>query len=386
MKTKNRIQKIILFSLSTFMTAQSFASSSMDIKTPRGESTVQHKSPSSGLIELCTVPQRLSEEAFSEKDRKQEAEVCALSFYGENAICPKQNSTNPGLLVGEAVEGMTGRQIEERYCAGPAKLFKTDYKYKQGISCSYTPSILAYYQIGRILDVGRIPVAMLRTMDRKEHLRQVQMANTEPFTSKMSDQMKWQWDNYLKTHKNGTDTNVFDNSRKFVYGSIVKNVKKEGRYLEVSGRGAYDPRYQRFITQPPFLRVASQSTLPELALNYNETATTTPSIEKELAIELTMELAELNKISAAYSGPKEFAQVAQTVVQAKDVSDMILIDTLFSQADRIGNIHFHYYWYWIDADGKVQKKKSDTEIEFKGKGNSKKMVFDIPKKEQAEFV
>jgi len=42
----------------------------------------------------------------------------------------------------------------------------------------------------------------------------------------------------------------------------------------------------------------------------------------------------------------------------QDLTDITLLDYIFSQQDRIGNIDFVPYWHWVE-DGKVRMAKAD---------------------------
>lgn len=337
MKNTNANLKSVLFVLTPFMAMNALASS-LDIKAARGEKTISYTSPK-GKLELCIVPQKIQAVAFSKDDIKEEDKLCGLNFYENTVVCEKQNSTNPGLLIGKMIDGLSKAQAEAKVCDGPADAFKNQAKFKQGISCSYTPSILAYYQFSRLLDAGNVPPNVMRTMDRQEHLRHVNRVLTY---SKLDQTMRGQWESYKNTHANGTNKNVFDNSGNFVYGALAKNPKNESFYYEVNGRGDYETRYQRFLTVKPFLNVASTQSI------------------------------------SAIAGGADFKTVAPVVVQMKDVSDMILLDTLLSQDDRIGNIANKFVWMSYDAQGKVVSEKSDAEEARRG-------VVTIPKEEEAKY-
>jgi hypothetical protein len=328
------IKTLFLFVI-TAITTQTFAA--MDLRAARGEKTVNFTSPS-GNTEFCIVPQKIKDSSFSESDIKTETKLCDINFYENTLVCAKQNSTNPGLLIGDLIPNYTKAQAEAKFCKGPADAFKTEAKFKQSISCSYTPSILAYYQFSRLLNAGRVPVAVVRTMDREEHVKHTHLA----LTYGLAGAIKSTWSNFSKAHESATNKNLFDDSGSFVYGALTDNPKGEFRYTEVSGGGAYETRYQRFLLQSPFLRVANPHSVEEIA------------------------------------GGSNFAKVIPIVTQMKDVSDMILLDTLFSQDDRIGNIHFKYAWYWIDEAGKIQRKKSQATLAKAGPI--------IPPEEKTEFA
>src|SRR5262249_54188011 len=85
------------------------------------------------------------------------------------AVCPKLNSTNPGLDIHSLPQGSTPDQVEAARCkiAGAHKIAK----YKLSSSCSYTPSILGYYHVSRMLGgIADVPPSVLRTFDLQNHI------------------------------------------------------------------------------------------------------------------------------------------------------------------------------------------------------------------------
>ena len=318
----------------------------VDTRDFTGEKIVNHNSPR-GVIESCVVPNKILA-GYSAKDSKDEAELCAPNFYADVGICPKYNSTNPGLIFWYPNEKVTKATIDASACDDD-KLkdmgLERASKYKQSTSCSYTPSILAYYHVSRALgNAVQVPVAVLRSMDALEHKKQVQKANAA--LSGSTQLIKQTWGQLLKVHGSPQQyPEVFDSSLQQIYGALVANVKGENNYTEVSGVGTYDTRYERFIQQRPFLNVASNKSVVELA------------------------------------GGNSFEKVAATVVQMKDVSDMVIMDTLLSQQDRIGNIHYKFVWYFQDPTSPkgYTTKKSKAELD-------RKRQIVIPEQEKTEMA
>lgn len=294
-----------------------------------------------GRVEICAIAPKIFQNIYSDSDLKDEKELCAMDFYRTQVLCPKQNSTNPGVLVAQINEGQA-REQALAMCKGSNDDLSIKAKFKSSISCSYTPAILAYYHFSRILKAGRVPVAVLRTMDKDEHLKIVQKGIQ--FT-KDGALIHENWENFANQHTKLNNYNLFDGSREYVYGALTENPKKEMKYTEVSGVGGYETRYQRFLQQTPYLRVADKRSVQEIA------------------------------------GSSDLQKLIPVVVQMKDVSDMILLDTLFSQDDRIGNIHFKYAWYYTAQDPQTGK----LTIENKGSKaqlSSDKKTLRIPEEEK----
>jgi hypothetical protein len=307
-----------------------FASSStafaLDLTQLQGSSRQQFTSPN-GLREYCVTPRHWPGGGYyRSNDKEKENTLCGYDFYSNVGICPKYNSTNPGVLLLKPNNKYSKSSIDSSSCNVKAMDLSTEAKFKQSISCSNTSAILAYYQLSRQLGyVGRVPVAVIRTMDRNVHSQLTQKANIALRSSR--DLIAQTWDLFRKAHRNPEDYPlIFDSTRSQVYGALSDNPKNEEKYTEVSGTGSYANRYQSFLLQGPFQRVASSRSVRELV------------------------------------GSSDFIKIAQTVTQMKDVGDMVLIDTLLNQQDRIGNIHYKFFWYSVNPQtpGQIDRAKSDT--------------------------
>ncbi len=305
----------------------SFSSAlAIDLANLKGETRTEHLSPY-GVRELCVVPKKWPGAAYRSEDTGKESTLCGYDFYRFVGICPKYNSTNPGVLLLAPNAKYDKEAIDASDCNVKKMGVKTEAKFKQTITCSYTPSILAYYHMSRILGgVGRVPVAVIRTMDLNVHNQLTTKAVHALRDS--TDTIAEGWRKLGQMHLNpGAFPQLVDSTLTQLYGGLSDNVKNEEIYYDVSGRGSYNSRYQRFLKQKPFLKVASSKTVAQLV------------------------------------GSTEFTRVAQDVIQMKDVADMVLIDTLMNQQDRIGNIHYKFYWYSINpSTHRIERSKSDAEL------------------------
>lgn len=314
--------------------------------------TTTFRSPG-GVTEICRVPRRIAGplagfSKFKKDDLEAEAMLCGIDFYAGSGICPKLNSTNPGVLINELPDDMDKRSFERNHCGEGDRQQNVIAKYKQSISCSYTPSGLAYYQLSRLLGAGRVPVAVVRTMDKREHLRVGERASD--LLRGNADIIAKTWGQLLNAHEQRPlPRNLFAADGQ-LYGFLAENPSGEDIYTEVSGVGDYDSRYSRFVQQPPFRRVSSSATVETLA------------------------------------GGRDPARTIPMLVQMKDVSDMVLLDTLLTQDDRIGNIHFKFRWYFLE-NGKWEEKKSKAVRPKKGKQPNFRGLFEaiVPQKEFDEM-
>ncbi len=311
----------MLLLIASLLSSHAFA---IDLNRLQGDARKEYLSPQS-KHEICVIPKKWQWGSYKNGDLEKENTLCGYDFYVNMGICPKYNSTNPAILLLEPSAKYDKRAIDASSCDVDAMGVKNEAKFKQSISCSYTPSILAYYHVSRLLGgAGRVPVAVIRSMDRDIHLQLTRKANKRLAGSK--SEIAKTWAQYAKAHESPRDyPQLFDQTQEQVYGALVDNIKKEEYYSDVNGRGSYSSRYQRFLKQKAFLKVSSSKSAREIA------------------------------------GSREFSKISQDVTQMKDVGDMVLMDTLLNQQDRIGNVHYKFYWYVANGN-KIDRIKSDAKI------------------------
>ncbi len=285
----------------------------------------------SGKNEICVKANRLMPKAYNENDNKDEADLCGYNFYTNMALCPKMSSTNPGILITKIIEGKTRAQTMAS-CSSEAASTKA--KFKSSISCSYTPSILGYYHLSKMLKAGNVPAAVLRTMDKQEHYN-VAINALKILASHPSHAIYQTWSSFKKAHDNNTNNNIFDVSRSFVFGALSENPKKEYRYRELSGPYKYETRYETFFQQAPYQKIINPASV--------ETLFTSTDLRSRL----------------------------QTILTMKDVSDVVLMDTLMNQEDRVGNIHYKMAWYTKSINPET------NEISFKRESSKAEMKSNI---------
>jgi len=330
--------KIIKLSIFILLFFSSAAFAKYDLDANRGVYTQPFVTPYQNVTEICVMPKHLVGVKYKEKDWKDEATLCSLDFYGKTtlngtpleyvAVCPKVRSTNPGVeLYKLKEEGLTVAQYEKKQCSLPSKKrekskAKRMAKFKQSISCSYTPSILAYYHVSRMLGgVGNVQPAVIRTMSLKEHRkiakRGYQTARryklrVQGLTWKMFIDTENNIDNRRNRYGRKYSNVIFTTDNKQIFGAMQKDVKKEGRYREFYIKN-YKNSYKR-LTAQPFVR-------------------------------------------QLISRKSQQKQTVEKLYQLKDYADMLTIDYLLSQEDRFGNIAYKDYYYSLDKDGKIDRKR-----------------------------
>jgi hypothetical protein len=305
----------------------------VDPATPRGRATAQY--PVAGRPnEICVAPQHLAGADYDKDDAEDEDELCTYNFHGSSpgksvATCPKVVSTNPGVDVHELLPGKTKAESEAAMCARDEGRTKLLAKYKQSITCSYAPSILGYYHLSRALGgVGSVKPAVMRTMDLEAHkkITAVGVANTTDLINTL-----WrQWASWESNPSNPRYTDaLFTSDLKQIYGAMQVNPRGEAKYV--------DP-------------ISGKSINVRGATDFSSPFRATPAYK-----------AVLDGRPVSQWVPKTLEGGAQRIVQMKDISDMVLIDTLMAQQDRFGNIHSMDYYYSVEGTElrKVRKSKVD---------------------------
>lgn len=314
----------------------------LDSSAERGTKTIHFAATTPGAPDdICVLPKHLTGADYKSGDTKSEVELCSMSFVGvrpreadapfkEVAICPKLSSTNPGTDLQELAPGKSREETQTATCALDDRPTKLLAKFKQSITCSYTPSILGYYHLSRALGgVGDVKPAVVRTMDLAEHRKVVGTALTILASKPDNTFPKISWLQYRSTEANPEGARakdaVFTKDLMQIYGGLQENARGESKYSEINRRAADPNASGLFVQTPQYKRVIDARPLSQIA-------------------------------------GMTLADAAQPVTAMRDISEMLLIDFLMSQQDRFGNIHEIDYIMFPKAGGgtdKVKKSKVD---------------------------
>ena len=329
MKTSFLFIRIFILSIASL--GSNFAYATLTAHLQRGEKIIDHAVPGRNA-EVCIIPKHFTDADYADKDAKKEEELCDIDVNTNAAVCPKLNSTNPGLDIYSIPQGSTSNKIEAADCkiADAKKIAK----YKLSTSCSYTPSILGYYHVSRILGkIANVPPAVLRTFDLQKHmaLGRKALAKTAPDTL-----IHKTWSSLMTQLTAGSKSSrrdfLFTDDFTQSFGALSLNPKKEAFYKEFFNSGANNvARAENFRDKNPIIALLARN----------------DDISKLVDRDFT-------------------AENVQKMVQLKDAADLIVIDTLMNQQDRFGNIHFIETSYYLDtknlnADGSA-KLKSDKNL------------------------
>lgn len=287
---------------------------------PRGESIVSHE-VNGRKSEVCVIPKHLPTGKYSKKDAENEKELCDWNIGVNVAACAKENSTNPGVLFLSPPKNVSVADLtancEIKNSDGESA--DKEAKYKLSTSCSYAPSLLAYYHMSRALgNIVNVPPAVLRTLDLERHIALAKRAIRE---TPADDIINKTWRGLLSNLEAGSSSSkadlLFTDNYDQSYGALQKNPKKESFYKEFFNSG--EDRVAAFRDRNPIYK-----------------ALINPALRVE----------------------RDFVQKnVQAMLQLRDASDMILLDTILGQQDRFGNIHaYKRYYYIVTEDGKVNVK------------------------------
>lgn len=304
-----------------------------DPNTPREREITQHVAPN-GTIEFATRPATFPGHPgiYDKKDVDKEKGLADIDFYNgktkdglDIVLIPKTYSTSPGLNV-HAVklpEGVSRLSYAEAHATkSQPRGDDVIAKYKQSIPThfTYSPSILGYYHLSRFLDAGHVEPAIVRTMDVDAHKPLADLGKAKAVGSNNRNQ----WTELRALDDAHSDPRVYTQDGKQLVGALQVNPSGEQSYPHLSdlaGAGA-------FAGSTEFAKLTDPNSLK---LNYKDAS------------------GKLNQAAV------------QQLVQARDLSDMLLMDFIMSQADRFsGNIHSEKIYLWVENGVlKNESKKSD---------------------------
>jgi hypothetical protein len=300
---------------------------SLDRSAARGVQTITYPVPSGGPDEICVIPQHLPDANYrgqdGEKDVADEKRLGSYDFYkmgntpddGAVAICPKSKSTSAAVEVIEIPTGNTKPSQETAsYCSGLEKSGKTLAKFKQtdnAFTTTSTAAVLGYYHLSRVLgDICEIKPAILRTMDIAQHKLIVRLAADMGIHGTVGKS----WDLFNKYYANPRGSSVaqtlFTSDFTQIYGALIENTSGEEGYAEW--------------------------------LNAGTNLSTTQAFRR---------MADARPVKVILDSTQFSQQNVQALVGMRDMSEMILIDYLMAQSDRLtgGNISDYNFVYFVDG-------------------------------------
>ena len=311
-----------------------------------------------GITERCVRIAPVPGGVYDKDDLEQEAAYCAIDLYAaDTAMCPKTWSTSPGTMVHDISEGpYAGNRAEfERNACKEGKsadhLAKdTLAKFKptmnaKGTSGTFSPSPLLYYHFSRYFDMTvKVPVTVWRSIDAKAHLGDVaraglSLSGRQPWRTHEPCRLGSVWSTPRKTPAAisrpmtcsqriaARSYGVLTSSPGHRYGSEINGTRVSGW-----GKG----QNEDFQKTPAFLALRSDKPLAEAIEHGLTEGRKDRQIAKDLGASVTPQ---------------------QMVFWMTELTEIVLLDFIFSQQDRVGNIDFTPYYYWLEG-GKLKHKKA----------------------------
>jgi hypothetical protein len=304
-----------------------------DLNKPRSQEITEHTAPN-GTIERAIRPASFPghPEIYSRKDIEKEKELAGIDFYNgktegglDVVLIPKTYSTSPGLNI-HAIKLPVGVSRLGYATAHTGKAHSSEdkviAKYKQSMPghFTYSPSILGYYHLSRFLGAGHVEPAIVRTMDVAAHKPLADLGEAKATGSNN----RKQWTELKALDEAHSNPSLYTKDGKQLYGALQANPTGEQSYPHLSDlNGA-----AAFAASAEFRNVTSPSPL---------------------------------RLDCKDASGKLNQAAVQQLVQIRDLSDMVLMDFIMSQADRFsGNMHSEKIYLWVENGVvKSQSKKSD---------------------------
>lgn len=311
--------------------------------------TLVFRSPS-GVEERCVMLARMPGAAYRDAELREEKAMCAIDLHSRtHAMCPKLFSTSPGTLVYDVSSGP---------CAGRAADFERDVcprghavekeavdepvSFKMSVntpttSATFANSSLIYYHFARYFDTTvHVPPAVLRSVDRQAHLARVAGPGEALSAGRPAlKQNHAAWQALARAERDPEShlpaDELFTADRRAVYGVLLHpRGRRYGEEVNGSRQSGWgDGQSRDFQQTPPFVALTTDAPLAE-------------AIRGGLA---------RGHLSSAVPAA---ARTEQMAFWMREIAEITLLDFIFSQQDRIGNIDYLPYWYWVE-DGRVRR-------------------------------
>ena len=305
------------------------------------------------VAETCVALTRIPGGKYSADDVARERALCSIDIYENNvAICPKLTSTSPGTFIYRLEGGpFAGDQerFENEVCPrgktlvaeadGPPASFKVTMN-DRDTSATFSTASLLYYHFARYFDTSLfVPVSVYRSIDRKTHETRVTSRGLAWSAGKKSLRMynaAWQVLGQAEQspEKYSAPDELFTADRSNIYG-VLLHVQGRRYGAEINGTrksGWGEGQNRDFQETAPFLALRSEQPLQEAIAQGLETARQDPELDKAMG---------------------QGVSSVQLVYWMQELTEITLLDYMFSQQDRIGNVDFVTYWHWA-VDGEVQ--------------------------------
>ena len=317
--------------------------------------------------EQCIALNRFSAESgakYLPKDGGKENELCQAAFDDKAiGLCPKTWSTSPGTIVYDISKSKYNGHpdvFESEYCPKQRTLkgkvdgiekiasFKQSInaQFQQRTSATYSQASPLYYHFSRYLNATvDVPVAVMRTMDATEHLRRVATRGSALVHGGM---IAAGWNVVISAEKNPSgyvpeDEFFYGDTRDdMLYGTMLKGPgARSGAEFNgnIAGKG-YTGQYRYIQKTPAFLALTNPKDFAVASAEGLASSKTDPVVAKALGASLSPE---------------------QMMFWMTELSDILLLDYIFNQQDRPGNIDYLWVWYYLDPGERLKSVRVNSE-------------------------
>src|SRR6266403_1728196 len=280
-------------------------------------------------------PLSSSNDWFTKHDKNKIDELVSLDFYASSGpqsvgVVPKLHNTSAGIEIYRLPPEASKEAFEKTegpYRSGITKKFSNKRsgekiaKFKVG---TIAQSGLACFHVSRLLGhLVEVPPATYRTMDIQEFEKVGDQART---TGHPSCTQAW---SDLRAMAKSANPRIVLSGGKLVYGSLAQNPRGENSSPE-------DYWTVGAIRGHSFYKVLSSRESVAGVLNLND------------------------------------AKALQDLALAQDMIRGVILDSIFRQVDRLGNISVDQLQHYVDRDGKV---KWDDKLSDKDKADAVSPIF-----------
>src|ERR1700693_3616482 len=299
----------------------------LDREAPRGVQTVRYSVGNGRPDEISVLPRHLAFAKYQGEDgaddTAEEKKLGRYDFYkpgntpddGAVALLPKNKSTSAAVELFEIPKGSPKPEEETAsYCTSIRKTSKDLAKFKQtdnAFTTTNTAAILGYYHVSRALgDICEIQPAILRTMDIEQHKKVVKLAADLG----IGGTVRKSWNLFSKYYANPKASSVaaslFTNDFQQIYGALLAKARGEESYSE-------------------WLRAGNNLS----------------------SVQAFRNMADSRPVAAILGSSQFTPKNVQALVGMRDMSELILLDYLLAQSDRLtgGNISDYNFIYYIEG-------------------------------------
>lgn len=294
------------------------------------------KSPN-GLAEACVAIQHAPDGDYTAADVAAEQALCAIDFYSTSiALCPKTFSTSPGTLIYD---------LSSRDYAGRASAFEKDHCREQRIirrdvagdpvaykmtmngpetSATFAPASLLYYHFSRYFSTFvDVPVSVWRSMDRQTHYERVVKTGLDVAANGGSPMNRAGWETLAQGARDPASyrpmSELYTDDGRQIFGILLRtDGRRYGAEINGTRRSGWGAGQNRdFQETAPFLALRDAGALSAAIAAGIATAKQDPDLAKAMDAD---------------------PSPVQIVFWMTELSEIVLLDFIFSQQDRVGNI------------------------------------------------